>query len=395
MFIKYITLISALNYLIFGLVALLRKSPLRKINVLLGFVFLLMSAYSILIYYYHLAFEVSDLETINLFIPVEQFFCLSMGPLFYYYVRKLLNLNCKLFSKTCLVFAVSFLPALIYNIYVLSLSSAERVILLTDDYYNGIWQTQLLNVIFYIQMTIALIKSYILIRRQKKIGSNIIVNNVIYNLQWLYELIIIDIVYMLFSFPFVISFPAGFYTNVIAQLAMGIQFIYIFWRIVWHNGLYSNVHLHAEFQDVAMQATAISQIEDKVSLQIEENKESGLKLSEEMVEVYTKKLDEYVLANQSYLNVDCTIQTISEGTGITIHHISYVLNAHKGKSFSDYINEYRIRKAKQLLQSEKFDGKTLETLCYECGFGSKSNFNKVFKKATELTPSQYKKECRS
>ena len=56
----------------------------------------------------------------------------------------------------------------------------------------------------------------------------------------------------------------------------------------------------------------------------------------------------------------------------------------------DFINTYRIEKAKERLLHPKDEKETILEVMYEVGFNSKSSFNTVFKKKTGLTPSQYK-----
>ncbi|MEM6699288.1 MAG: helix-turn-helix domain-containing protein, partial [Bacteroidota bacterium] len=59
------------------------------------------------------------------------------------------------------------------------------------------------------------------------------------------------------------------------------------------------------------------------------------------------------------------------------------------KTFSLYINEYRIKAACELLRTHhQF---TLEGIGYEVGFRSKSNFYASFKKLKGCTPSQFVK----
>jgi AraC-like DNA-binding protein len=61
-------------------------------------------------------------------------------------------------------------------------------------------------------------------------------------------------------------------------------------------------------------------------------------------------------------------------------------------NFYDYINSFRVQKAKELLKSPKYKDQTILSLAFEAGFNSKTTFNTVFKKATGLTPSQFAKK---
>lgn len=63
-----------------------------------------------------------------------------------------------------------------------------------------------------------------------------------------------------------------------------------------------------------------------------------------------------------------------------------------GKSMTRYINELRIGYACKLLLTDEM---TVSQICYECGYGNLSNFNRHFKTITGFTPSGYVKEFRS
>ncbi len=56
-------------------------------------------------------------------------------------------------------------------------------------------------------------------------------------------------------------------------------------------------------------------------------------------------------------------------------------------TFTEFVNHYRIDKAKKLLRQ---DNNITET-CFQCGFESISYFNKVFKKVTGVNPLAFKK----
>jgi AraC-like DNA-binding protein len=55
------------------------------------------------------------------------------------------------------------------------------------------------------------------------------------------------------------------------------------------------------------------------------------------------------------------------------------------------VNEYRIKKAMEILRDPQHEKMTVLEVLYEVGFNSKSSFNTVFKKYTGKTPTQYRK----
>lgn len=56
-------------------------------------------------------------------------------------------------------------------------------------------------------------------------------------------------------------------------------------------------------------------------------------------------------------------------------------------TFTEFVNHYRIDKAKKLLLTDK----NITETCFECGFESVSYFNRIFKKVTNENPLAFKK----
>jgi two-component system, response regulator YesN len=74
---------------------------------------------------------------------------------------------------------------------------------------------------------------------------------------------------------------------------------------------------------------------------------------------------------------------------LTPDYLSKIFKAKTGLNISDYINEYRIEKAKELLMNDDY---SISDIANETGFDSFSYFSTVFKKLTGKSPSAYKKQ---
>ncbi|MBL7710754.1 MAG: helix-turn-helix domain-containing protein [Chitinophagaceae bacterium] len=90
-----------------------------------------------------------------------------------------------------------------------------------------------------------------------------------------------------------------------------------------------------------------------------------------------------------YTEPELTLAALAEKLNIYPNYLSQVINEKEGKSFYDYINTLRVEEfIRQVLLPE--NGKfTMMSLAADCGFNSKSSFNKNFKKVTGQSPSAY------
>lgn len=87
---------------------------------------------------------------------------------------------------------------------------------------------------------------------------------------------------------------------------------------------------------------------------------------------YTSKL---------YIEDICKIAMMSQA------YFSRLFKFITGKTFVEYINSLRIRKAIEMLRESDA---TVTDICFSVGFNDIAYFNRVFKKETGLTPKQYK-----
>lgn len=94
-----------------------------------------------------------------------------------------------------------------------------------------------------------------------------------------------------------------------------------------------------------------------------------------------------------YKENDISLEALSNKLNTTRHNTSQVINEHFNMSFHELINKYRIREAKELLNSDIQRNLNIIDIAYEVGYNNKVTFNKAFKKETRLTPSQYQRRA--
>ncbi|MEF9479731.1 helix-turn-helix transcriptional regulator [Chryseobacterium sp. 1B4] len=89
-----------------------------------------------------------------------------------------------------------------------------------------------------------------------------------------------------------------------------------------------------------------------------------------------------------YKNPNLKLSDVAFRMNISAHQLSQLLNDNLGKSFSTYINEYRINEACEKIENGSY--LKIEEIGYEVGFNSKSTFFSTFKKIKNTTPLLYK-----
>ncbi len=70
------------------------------------------------------------------------------------------------------------------------------------------------------------------------------------------------------------------------------------------------------------------------------------------------------------------------------YYFSDMFKNEVGISFSDYLTEYRMDRAKELLKNQQFKIKDINEMV---GYSDSKSFSKIFKKVVGLTPQEYRK----
>jgi AraC-like DNA-binding protein len=96
-----------------------------------------------------------------------------------------------------------------------------------------------------------------------------------------------------------------------------------------------------------------------------------------------------------YLDSNISLNVVAKTLSVNPREVSQVINENEQKNFSEFVNHYRIAKAKVLLADPGYVQTKIETIAYDCGFGNVTSFNLAFKAETQVTPSQYRSRSTS
>jgi AraC-like DNA-binding protein len=118
-------------------------------------------------------------------------------------------------------------------------------------------------------------------------------------------------------------------------------------------------------------------------------KNSGL--NEAMTDELFEKLKRHMAENKPFLAEDLSLATLAEQLAMTSNQLSQVINQKAAVNFFTFINSYRVEAVKERLKDPAFAHYAIIDIGYDCGFRSKSSFNKIFKEMVGITPSQYQK----
>jgi AraC-like DNA-binding protein len=101
------------------------------------------------------------------------------------------------------------------------------------------------------------------------------------------------------------------------------------------------------------------------------------------------ELNKLMVTRKLYTEPELTLSDLATHLDIPPNYLSQIINEREEKNFYDYINTLRIEEFKRLVSLPENKKFTILSLAFECGFNSKSSFNRYFKKVTGLPPSEY------
>lgn len=171
--------------------------------------------------------------------------------------------------------------------------------------------------------------------------------------------------------------------------------------LVWNPGLMIAILLIIMYAVLGYKGTVQSKILLPDFLK-ESGKSPSLKstamgeslFTEGQVMLLKKELLALMEEERPYLDDKLTLGDLATKIGLTDKKLSELLNKHLGSNFYDFINKYRVDAFKRKVVDESKARFTFLGLAYECGFSSKTSFNRIFKESTGMSPTAYKKANR-
>ena len=112
-------------------------------------------------------------------------------------------------------------------------------------------------------------------------------------------------------------------------------------------------------------------------------------LTPEQLKAHQAALLALMEAEAPYLDPGLKVSALAGRLDIPSAYLSQVLNEGLGASFYDFVNAYRVEAAKERLKDDKYRHYSILAIALECGFASKTAFNRAFKKQTGKTPSEF------
>ena len=370
---KYIYIVGAFNALFFAILILQKRKALHDKILICWLIYLGLYAgtYAFLSERLFTGFHLLSASFISLL--------MLHGPFLYLYISALIEQKFQFNRKKLL----HFVPFVLFNIFLIVASSmpeiSERIRLDHLDSEHGV--PVLFN--FFLLLTAISGPIYFIfsIRLFKKLDINIFNNfssseNI--NLDWLRKLV--------YSF-------GAIWTVLIIFASIHHVFHFFSW-IFCTNGLFLSLSFFIiliGYFGLRQKEIFIQYPGHKVEYISEiKTKYSGMLLKEKDTEIYANKITHYMSTAKPYLDANLTLPQLAIMLQIPPHHLSRVINEKFGINFFDFINQYRVAEVKSKIDNSEFNNLSLLGIAFDCGFNTKSAFNRVFKKMTGLTPSEYK-----
>lgn len=129
---------------------------------------------------------------------------------------------------------------------------------------------------------------------------------------------------------------------------------------------------------------------DEIEIQsMEKRKYQKSGLSPDSSALLHRLLSEVMSDEKLYRESELSLADLATRLKTQPNYLSQVINEREGKNFYDYINTLRIEEFKRVAASPESRKYTLLALAEQCGFNSKSSFNRYFKKVTGQSPSEF------
>jgi AraC-like DNA-binding protein len=313
---------------------------------------------------------------------------LLMGPLLYFYLKSLTNVNFRLERRHWL----HFLPGLLYLAWCIVVVVVDRLILKKyflmngeeDPDFAGWYQwLQRLSIVGYMIASVRYYRSYQQYTREELSFAEQAA------LPWLRNFLV--------AFGVITVLPL---VKEILQLIPAIDaldyvgswyYFLAFALVVYYmaiNGYHSIQSplrkLHFEPGESAPASTESTSAPKQFTAA-----PAGETPAPPDLDRWKQRVEAVMHSEQSHTDPELTLSQLARQCQTNPSQLSRVINAGYGQNFNDFINEYRVNALMDKLRAGEHRNQTLLGIAFDCGFNSKATFNRAFRKKTGLSPKDW------
>jgi len=326
-------------------------------------------------------YSVKSYREFMFFVPFQQLFLI--GPIFFFYIKTLLNKDFQLTRED----AIHFVPAALYLIYSLTVFVVDKLLL--DEFYfyaDGkdkdldFWYQMagLISMLYYLFRSLQYYRNY----RKRSVQEVSYADEIAF--KWIkYFAMAFSLILILRVLHFIINPEWGnFGRKYWYYLCFSILLLYI--SITgYSNTTKVTLNLGANRLDpITPLEPSVPKVQTETSTEPEE--EEILDLQE-----WKEKITHLFDAENIYQNPSLTLTDLANLLTTNRNIISKAINQEFKMNFNDLVNQKRVEAVINKLKKGDHIRNTLLSIALDCGFNSKTTFNRAFKKHTTLTPKQY------
>jgi AraC-like DNA-binding protein len=115
-------------------------------------------------------------------------------------------------------------------------------------------------------------------------------------------------------------------------------------------------------------------------------------ISKEEASFILQKIILIIETKKLFEDENLMIEDLAREIDLHSKYVSYVINTIAGKNFFDFINQFRIKEFNAEVLSPQNKNLTFLTIAFNCGFGSKSAFNRAYKSEMGISPTEFIKK---
>jgi AraC-like DNA-binding protein len=304
----------------------------------------------------------------------------AIAPLIYFYVKSITTSKFVFLKRDWW----HFVPAIILVIYRFSIYGYDFFQPGFNETQNGILKIKLdeslvlpfVEVFSAGQMLLYLAFTFQLFYNYRRKINEYFSNTYNLELNWILSFLVV------FSFLFLY----GTVQTLVATLITDLDYVQRWWLMFFTGLVIIYVGIKGYFTDTTkLKKLDFSFSPHRNTIPDTDEKRNINPISSDDIETIQKLMD----INKAYLNPELNLSDLALQASMSRAQLSEIINSGFHKNFNDFVNMYRVEAFKTMLKEDKQKKLSLLGIAYECGFNSKATFNRVFKKLTNNSPTEY------